>query len=73
MAPSQPWSVGGTLAMIFTVLPVEVPPVALLFTVTVFVTVLVSPQAVTPIVSRNSAAMEPRSRLRDIAYLLCWN
>ena len=47
--------------------PLVEPPAAC--TVTVLVTVFVLPQAVAPNASSESAAIETRSRLRDIAYL----
>src|SRR4051812_23784567 len=66
IAPSQPWSVGGTLAMIVTFLPV--PPVAGVAaagacSVTVFVP---PPQAATPIASRHAAATDVESRFSDM-------
>jgi hypothetical protein len=72
MAPSQPWSVGGTLAMIFTVLPEEVPLAVVSLTVTVFVVSSLPPmlQAVVPIASSEAATIQMMSRLRDITYLL---
>src|SRR3954447_4723126 len=73
MAPSQPWSVGGTLAMMLTVLPVPSEPLAgvPLAAGAVCVTVLVEPpHAATPIASSETAAIEMMSRLSDIAYLL---
>jgi hypothetical protein len=71
MAPSQPWSVGGTLAMIFTVFPEDVPLAVVSLTVTVVVSS--SPpmlQAVVPIASSEAATTQMMSRLRDITYLL---
>ena len=73
MAPSQPWSVGGTLAMIETDSP-ELPPVVPVSPAAAVVDAESSSsspmQAVTPIASTNPAATEMNSRFRDIAYLL---
>jgi hypothetical protein len=68
MAPSQPWSVGGTLAIILTVFPVpsaEVssPPPDGDWTVTVSVSPVL--QAATP-TARATAAIVMQSRLSDM-------
>ena len=74
IAPSQPWSVGGTLAMIFTVLPVVRPLAGLPLPAAVRLHrdrlgVAAATGGDTDRQQR-SAAIEMRSRLRDIPYLL---
>ena len=72
IAPSQPWSVGGTLAMMFTVLPESDVPLVGAAAGVVVVTVFVPPpQAATPIASSSAAPIVIRSRFSDMSYLSC--
>jgi hypothetical protein len=71
IAPSQPWSVGGTLAMIRTVLPVSDAVSAAGAELTVTVLVSLPPHAATPsATARASAAAGMGSRFRDMLLLL---
>ena len=73
IAPSQPWSVGGTLATIETVSPEPPPesPPELDVSVAGAVTVVVSspPHAATPSARIAAVAIEIESRFSDMGYL----